>query len=228
MTSGNATATPKQSRAYPSVERVGPTKGSLVGTFLCVWVLACRRHDPALVSLVIPAILIFVVSTLHVLEKTWAGRSVLRQRERSSLCDRCGYDRTGLPERSVCPECGADEFAMLDAVEDHPTAQTGSRRLLGVSVLLLLLTPLLAHAELQIGRTVMALLYERRGFSFQAGWDNCLQRELSGTAQMDWIVNQCVLLAPSPLVGLIRHERVALYVLGAWYVVAGALAIAMD
>jgi hypothetical protein len=42
----------------------------------------------------------------------WSGglwwRDVLARRRRPvGLCERCGYDRKGIGEGSVCPECGA-------------------------------------------------------------------------------------------------------------------------
>lgn len=37
----------------------------------------------------------------------WGGRSARRAlRARAGCCAHCGYPRTGLPEGSVCPECG--------------------------------------------------------------------------------------------------------------------------
>lgn len=33
--------------------------------------------------------------------------TLARRRERMNLCKTCGYDRTGLVNTSVCPECGA-------------------------------------------------------------------------------------------------------------------------
>ena len=33
--------------------------------------------------------------------------TLARRRERMNLCQKCGYDRTGLASDTVCPECGA-------------------------------------------------------------------------------------------------------------------------
>lgn len=37
----------------------------------------------------------------------WRADAIIRRRERSHLCLRCGYDRKGLASDAACPECGA-------------------------------------------------------------------------------------------------------------------------
>ena len=41
----------------------------------------------------------------------WRLDARARRRDRADLCKKCGYDRSGLPLGSVCPECGAATVA---------------------------------------------------------------------------------------------------------------------
>jgi len=50
---------------------------------------------------------VFAVPTLFAVAIGWKCENAARRRVRTGLCRSCNYDRTGLPEGAVCPECGS-------------------------------------------------------------------------------------------------------------------------
>ncbi len=57
-------------------------------------------------NLVVP-LWALLVPTATVTLLAWRRDSMLRRRRRAGACLKCGYDRNGLAENTVCPECGA-------------------------------------------------------------------------------------------------------------------------
>lgn len=61
-------------------------------------------HDPPLVARFwIPAWFVFAPVLTVTVAAWWLDT---RARRRTNVCDKCGYDRTGLTAESRCPECG--------------------------------------------------------------------------------------------------------------------------
>lgn len=67
--------------------------------------------------------------------------SVLRGRGAAAVCHECGYPRRGLPEASLCPECGAAPAQVHAPAKGLPTlniTQHAQIRLVGLGLLLLM------------------------------------------------------------------------------------------
>ena len=73
-----------------------------VGTLLCPFLACTQPVDPAVPICVLAGMVIFPCAIRSVLSRS----SWRIHQEASADCSSCGYDLSGLPAESACPECG--------------------------------------------------------------------------------------------------------------------------